>query len=285
MTNPYLLPAENVQVAFSLGRSSAMMLHEIAEANGGIPDRCKIITTNTGRELQESIDFGQEVSRRWGIPITVLEYCNILEGNKLTPSYKVVSWDSANMTGQPFVDLLEYHASKRDSYVPNRVADFCSHDLKTRTARRYCVDELGWDHWTTALGIRSDEKGRIQKKQPRERWRVWYPLSDAKVTKRDVTNFWKRQPFDLRLENIKGVTPRGNCDGCFKKSEWKLAALARDYPDRAAWWAEQEQRFGNTFQNGQSWDQLIDFVDRQGDWIFDESNDALCQADGGECVA
>ena len=35
---------------------------------------------------------------------------------------------------------------------------------------------------------------------------------------------------------------------------------------------------------GQSWAQLIDFVSRQGDWLFDKENDALCQADGGECM-
>lgn len=284
MGSPYLLPLGNVQIAFSLGRSSAKMLFDILEANGGMPERCKVITTNTGRELQESLDFGQNVSEKWGVPITLLEYCNVKAGNFLEPSFKQVTWETADKTGKPFVDLLEYHAQKRTSYVPNCAASFCSHDLKTRTAKRYCIEVLGWEHWTTAIGIRHDEKSRIQKKQPRERWRVWYPLNDAKVSKRDVSAFWRRQGFDLRLENIRGVTPRGNCDGCFKKSEWKRAALARDHPDRAAWWSDMEARFGGTFNDGQSWAELIDFVERQGDWIFDENNDALCQADGGECV-
>jgi len=282
--SPYILPSGNVQIAFSLGRSSAKMLHNILEANGGLPDRCKVITTNTGRELKESLDFGQAVSENWDIPITLLEYCNARDGNRITPTFKVVTWETANTTGQPFVELLEYHAQNRDSYVPNRAADFCSHDLKTRTAKRYCMEALGWEHWTTALGIRHDEKGRVQKKQPRERWKVWYPLHEAKVSKDAVSMFWGNQPFDLRLENIRGVTPRGNCDGCFKKSEWKRAALARDFPDRAAWWSQMEKRFGNTFNDGVSWDQTIDFVQRQGDWIFDKDNDALCQADGGECM-
>lgn len=285
MSNPYILPEGNVQIAFSGGRTSAYMLHQIAEANGGIPDRCKVVFSNTGREMPQTLDFVQEVSERWGIPIAWVEYCNTMDGNMLAPGFKLVTRDTADITGRPFTDLLEYHAQNRDSYVPNRAADFCSHDLKTRTAKRYCMDALGWGHWTTALGIRHDEKGRVQKVQPRERWRVWYPLNDAKVTKHIVSTFWKRQPFDLKLENIRGVTPRGNCDGCFKKSEWKRAALARDFPDRAAWWAAQEARFGGTFNDGQSWAQLIDFVQRQGDWIFDKENDALCQADGGECVA
>lgn len=268
--NPYTLPEGNVQIAFSLGRSSAKMLRGILDANGGLPDRCRVITTNTGKELQESWDFGWDIHDRWGVPITLLEYCNKIDGNRLSPSVKEVTWDTLDMTGRPFVDLMEYHAQNRVSYVPNRAADFCSHDLKTRLAKRYCMESLGWTHWTTALGIRHDEKGRIQKKQPRERWRVWYPLNDAKISKHDVATFWRGQAFDLRLENVRGVTPRGNCDGCFKKSEWKRAALARDYPERAAWWADQEARFGGTFNDGQSWAQLIDFVERQGDWIFDK---------------
>lgn len=285
MLNPYTLPVGNVQIAFSLGRSSAKMLRGILDANGGrLPDRCKVITTNTGKELEESWDFGRKIHEEWNVDITLLEYCNVTEGNMLAPSFKEVAWDTLDMTGQPFVDLMEYHAQNRESYVPNRAADFCSHDLKTRTAKRYCMESLGWTHWTTALGIRHDEKGRIQKNQPRERWKVWYPLNDAKVSKHDVAMFWRGQPFDLRLDNIRGVTPRGNCDGCFKKSEWKRAALARDFPDRAAWWAEQERRFGGTFSDGQTWGELIDFVQRQGDWIFDKDNDALCQADGGECT-
>jgi 3'-phosphoadenosine 5'-phosphosulfate sulfotransferase (PAPS reductase)/FAD synthetase len=282
--NYYILPEGNVQIAFSGGRTSAYMLHQILEANGGLPDRARVVFTNTGREMPETLNFVQECGVRWGVSIAIVEYSNSRDGNRLAPSFREVTTETADMTGQPFIDLLEYHAQNRTSYVPNRAADFCSHDLKTRTAKRFCMDALGWTHWTTALGIRNDEKSRVQKKQPRERWKVWYPLNDAKVSKHDVAMFWKKQPFDLRLENVNGVTPRGNCDGCFKKSEWKRAALARDFPDRAAWWAEQEARFGGTFQDGQKWAQLIDFVERQGDWIFDESNDALCQVDGGECT-
>jgi len=282
--NSYILPDGNVQIAFSMGRSSAYMLYKILEANGGLPDRCKVICTNTTRELRESLDFGQAISEKWNVPISLVEYCNDWDGNMLVPSFREVTWETARMNGEAFVELLEYHAQNRKSYVPNRAADFCSHDLKTRTAKRYCMEHLGWSHWTAAIGIRSDEKSRVQKRQPRERWKVWYPLNDAKVTKHDVAMFWRRQSFDLRLEGIKGVTPRGNCDGCFKKSEWKRAALARDFPDRARWWADMEARFGGTFNDGQSWAQMIDFVSRQGDWICDVSNDALCQVDGGECT-
>jgi len=277
--NPYQLPDGNVQIAFSAGNTSAKMLHEIIKANGGLPDRVKVIMNNTGREMPENLEFAQECGRRWGVEIILLEYCLGLDGNKPAHSFKRVGFHEANMTGQPMIDVMRYFG-----YPPNRNADFCSHELKTRTAKRYCVEVLGWDHWTTAIGMRSDEKGRILKEQPKERYRVWYPMNDAKETKETVSAFWARQPFRLKLQTINGVTPLGNCDGCFKKSEWKRAVLARDFPDRAQWWADQETRFNGTFREADPWAQKIDFIKRQGDWVFDTENDALCQADGGECL-
>jgi 3'-phosphoadenosine 5'-phosphosulfate sulfotransferase (PAPS reductase)/FAD synthetase len=61
--NPYTLPDGNVQISFSGGRTSAYMLHQIAEANGGIPDRCKVVFANTGREMPQTLDFAQMPAR------------------------------------------------------------------------------------------------------------------------------------------------------------------------------------------------------------------------------
>ena len=275
---PYLLPDGNVQIAFSGGRTSAYMLHQILEANGGLPDQARAVFANTGREMPETLDFVQEVSDRWSVPIAWVEYRARAEGNSLAHDFTEVTRATASNDGEPFIDVMRYFG-----YPPNRKADFCSHELKTRTAKRFCAESLGWKNWATAIGIRADEDHRVMKKQPRERYTVWYPLNDAKVNKDHVSAFWKKQPFDLRLLNVRGVTPLGNCDGCFKKSELKRAGLARDFPDRAAWWADQEDRFSGTFMPNQSWRQLSGYVERQGDWIFD-AEDALCQADDGECT-
>lgn len=285
----FLLPEGNVQIAFSAGRTSADMLKRIIDENGPLPDRVKAILTNTGREMDETLDFAQECGERWNVHIVWLEYRCRFTGAPHDPrngifdsgahSFEVVSHNSASRNGEPFEQLMEYF-----QFPPNREADFCSHELKTRTARRYCVEVLGWQNWTTAIGIRADETGRLLKTQPRERYTVWYPMADAGLTKRDVTAAWAKREFDLRLPNVRGVTPLGNCDGCFKKSEAKRAALARDFPDRALWWAEQEKKFGGCFRTGESWNDLISYIDRQGDWIFD-TKDVLCQANDGECVS
>ena len=72
--NPYLLPEGNVQLAFSGGRSSGYMLHQILEANGSIPGRAIVTFQNAGREMAETLDFVHEVGNRWGVKIEWLEY-------------------------------------------------------------------------------------------------------------------------------------------------------------------------------------------------------------------
>ena len=49
--DPYALPDGNVLISFSGGRTSGYMLHQILEANGGLPDRAKVVFANTGREM------------------------------------------------------------------------------------------------------------------------------------------------------------------------------------------------------------------------------------------
>jgi 3'-phosphoadenosine 5'-phosphosulfate sulfotransferase (PAPS reductase)/FAD synthetase len=271
--SPYLLPEGNVQIAFSGGRTSAYMLHQILEANGGLPDRAKVVFANTGREMPQTLDFVAEVGQRWDVPIVWVEYRRSATGH----SFEVVSHNSASRDGEPLIALMNHFG-----FPPNRAARFCSHEGKTRTAKRYCVS-IGWKRWTAAVGIRADEANRALTSPPKDRYDVWYPLLTAGVTRADISAFWARHPFDLALPNVKGNAALGNCDGCFLKSEASRAMLARDYPDRAAWWRDQETRYGGKFHVSTSWAELLSAVDRQGDWLFDTEG-ALCQADGGECT-
>ena len=70
--SPYLLPDGNVQIAFSGGRTSAYMLHQILAANGDLPDRVVVTFQNTGREMPETLDFVAEVGRRWSVNVVWL---------------------------------------------------------------------------------------------------------------------------------------------------------------------------------------------------------------------
>lgn len=280
MSSPYTLPDGNVQISFSGGRTSGYMLHQIAEANGGIPDRCKVVFANTGREMPQTLDFVHEVSQRWGVLITWVEY----DAKKQAGSrFRIVSHNSAARDGEPFADLI-----RQKKFLPNQKARFCTGDLKVKPSRDY-LRSLGWENWMAALGIRADEPQRVNREPQRERWQRWYPLADAGVSKHDVALFWRKQPFDLQLVNIKGKTPLGNCDGCFLKSEANLAALARDYPERHQWWQDMEDMVSEwTLGMGARF--RIEFSRRELRWTVDHQmrlfdvEDGFCQKDGGECT-
>jgi 3'-phosphoadenosine 5'-phosphosulfate sulfotransferase (PAPS reductase)/FAD synthetase len=264
---PYELPEGNVMISFSGGRTSGFMLHEVLKANGPLPERCKVLFANTGREMPETLDFVQECSDRWNVKITWLEYAR--RENKVT--FDVVSHNSASRDGAPLAEVI-----RSRNYLPNVMTRFCTQEAKVKTIKRHLVS-LGWKRWVNTVGIRADEAHRV-KPSSDNRWVNWFPLADVGATTYDVMSFWRSQPFDLRV--IKGG---GNCDGCFLKSEATLAAMHREHPERMEWWANFEKEIGSTFHKSRSYTQIKSFVDRQGDWIFDDE-EYLCQKNDGECT-
>jgi len=268
----YSLPQGNVQISFSGGRTSAYMLHQIAQANGGIPNRCKVIFSNTGREMPETLDFVQECSVRWSIPIVWVEDAE--RGGIFL--FNEVSHSSASRDGKPFERLIE-----RKKACPDQSKRFCTEHLKILPARRYLIS-IGWRNWCNATGIRADEASRANVSTDKRVTR-WFPLIDAKVTKSKVLQWWASQSFDLRVP-----AGFGNCDGCFMKSEAQLAALCREYPERAEWWDSMERKAtaltksanGARFRDQFTRSELKKVVDRQGDFFVD---DFYCNAEHGEC--
>lgn len=162
--NPYFLPDGNVQIAFSGGRSSAYMLHQILEANGNLPERAVVTFQNTGREMPQTLDFVQECGDRWGVNIVWLEY------RSEAPFFDHVSHNMASRDGEPFEALI-----RKRRFLPNQNARFCTTELKVRTAKRYLRSELGWDYWTNAVGLRGDEPKRLKKEGVKhgDRWMIW----------------------------------------------------------------------------------------------------------------
>ena len=126
MNSPYTLPDGNVLISFSGGRTSGYMLHQILEANGDLPERCKVVFANTGREMPETLDFVQECSERWSVPIIWLEY------RKQMPKFVTVSHNSASRDGEPFRQALE-----QPKILPNVHRRFCTQELKVKTIKLY----------------------------------------------------------------------------------------------------------------------------------------------------
>ena len=276
----YVLPDENVLVSFSGGRTSAFMLYKILEAqNWTLPERCKVVFANTGREMPETYDFVQRCSDEWGVPVTWLEYRVIRdeEKNKNRHTFEIVNHNSASRNGEPFEALI-----KARQTLPNNFQRFCTIQMKIATINKFLKSE-GWAKWINTIGIRADERHRV-KSNPEKNLTNWFPLVEDNKAKRDIMSFWKQQPFDLQI-----TAGFGNCDGCFLKSEKNIAALWRLHPERAEWWAKFEEmkhgkkKMARTFHKTRTYKEIGNFVSRQGDWIFDTEG-ILCQADDGECT-
>ena len=162
MGNPYLLPDGNVQIAFSGGRTSAYMLHQILEANGGLPERCLVTFQNTGRERPETLDFVEECSAHWGVEVTWLEFRpskkqrNPFKEAAFREQYErifgrtrldyMTEWWEANSTNQKFA-IVNHNSASRFSepfealiltrmYLPNQQMRFCTIEMKVRKIGR-----------------------------------------------------------------------------------------------------------------------------------------------------
>ena len=265
--NPYRID-EPACVSFSGGRSSAYMLYHILDAHGGLPDNIKVVFANTGREMPETLDFVHEVSTRWNVPITWIEYAGVASTGvweagphkgkpKMKGAYRTVTYETASRNGEPFLQLI------RDRKMcPNVVARFCTASLKVRG-----IHEITKEHGNLqVIGIRGDEQRRALKIHGKiEGGRESYcPMWLAKVTKEQVGEFWKAQPFDLRLPNNNGVTDWGNCDLCFLKGRGKRVSIIQQRPDLVRWWIDAEDlavslagSTGVGFRNGDSYRQLL----------------------------
>ena len=233
-----------------------------------------MIFANTGKEEEATLEFVRDCSAKWDVPITWLEY---VEGGVYEVDFKL-----ASRNGQPFEAVI----AQRGGVLPNRVARYCSSELKTRTMHRY-LRSIGWTEWDTFIGIRADEPRRVAKfrSNPSPETKseeVRMPLADIGIGAHDVGAFWASHTFDLGLPNMNGKTMHGNCDLCFLKPAHQVFSLIAEKPERAVWWAEQEEKAGkyatsnaNLFSiDRPSYAQMLKFSQDQID-MFDPEESAI----------
>jgi len=253
---------EKLQVSFSGGRSSAYMVHlinTIPQYHTKYQDVVYMFA-NTGKELPGTLDFVNECSIRWGIDIIWIEYCE-------NYGYKVVTYETASRNGEPFSALIE-----KKKYLPNRVARFCTSDLKIRPMKKFLMKEKKWTHWDCALGIRYDEFRRYHKlknSEGKDRWDYVFPLFDLKRTKADVNWYWNHNEWDLSIPS-----EHGNCDFCFLKGLKKKIAQAKLMPDKLSWWIEQENKTSGRFHNNFKMEVLLSLSNNPE--LFDDTIECFC---------
>ena len=268
MNDPFKI-TEPTCISFSGGRTSAYMLWRVLQSNDGLPDEAIVCFANTGKEDEATLRFVRDCGDYWQVPITWIEYDD--------KAYKVVYYETASRNGEPFEALI-----RKRQYLPNPVTRFCTIELKIRAMARHLVflgmaetmseaENMSW------IGIRADEPRRAAKIADKSR----IPLFYGGVTKHDVGAFWNSQPFDLNLPNNNGVTMHGNCDLCFLKGGAQILSLIAEKPERAVWWAAQEEMAmaskpsGAVFRSDRpSYSQMLKFSQEQRD-MFDQDEEAI----------
>lgn len=261
------------------------MLRQVLDANEDHSDLL-VLFANTGKEHPATLDFVQECSDRWGVPIIWLEFRDDDVG------FAMVDFASASRQGEPFEALI-----RKRSYLPNPVTRFCTIDLKIRIIHKYLrslglsTEEEPVDMMT---GIRADEPRRVVKIRNRKSTSeskhatMVMPLADAGVGVQDVTKFWQAQPFDLMLPTINGRTLEGNCDLCFLKGAKQVYSIIASDRGKAEWWARMERTAvastgitgnGALFRfDRPSYQQMLDYSDTQFDMFgaHEEAIECFC---------
>lgn len=222
------VPKQNILVSFSGGETSAYMINWLLINKPNY--NYQFVFANTGEENEETLIFVNKVAHFFGINIVWLEYERL--------SFKVVDFNSAYRShdteeiknkwqNHPFRKYISHFG------IPNLDNKSCSRDLKEYIINRY-MSSNGWtkSKYDTAIGIRADEIDRLGK--------YYYPLVKPYITKPIVNAFWSNMPFRLKLKGY-----QGNCKVCWKKSIRKLVTIARENPEKFAFFKQMEIEFGN----------------------------------------
>ena len=275
--NPYLI-TEPTSISFSGGRTSAYMLKMILDAHDGVlPKEAIVCFANTGKEEEATLKFVNDCSVNWNVPIHWLEY---QDHDEPALRYKEVTYETAARNGEPFEALI-----RKRQYLPNPVTRYCTAILKIRTMASFLVQTGLFENWTKSeienesswMGLRYDEARRATKIADKRR----IPLFTAKVTIKNISEFWAKQSFNLELPTYNGRTLAGNCDLCFLKPANQVATLIAEKPKRAAWWAKMEQLSlavkddGNYFRKDRpNYESMVKFAADQKT-IFDPDEEGI----------
>jgi 3'-phosphoadenosine 5'-phosphosulfate sulfotransferase (PAPS reductase)/FAD synthetase len=206
-------------VSTSGGRTSALMAYLLWMKHREDFDM-EFVFANTSREKEETLVFVDNISKKFGIPITWVEAV-VNKGIRKGTTHKVVDFNSAQRDGSVFEEVIKKYG------IPNASFLHCTRELKTAPIRSY-LKSKGWGDfkkYTTAIGYRKDEPKRANLLKA-QKLHQWYPLWEWGIKKSDVAAFWNNQSFDLGL-----IDADGNCKKCYKKSDAKILHQVRTEPD------------------------------------------------------
>lgn len=270
MSNPFLIEGP-AAVGVSGGRTSAYMLRRMLDAHQDrLPPNVHLTFENTGQEREETLEFIEELSQKWSVPIRWLEYCNTFDledyrkkdgslskraRRSLRPFYKIVDFKTASRRGEPFRMMIDYYyqyrtlVKREPPVLPNPVQRLCTANLKIKVGDRFMEDQ-GFKRFNFYVGIRADEPRRYKKMMAAngtnsQRYWSCCPLYEAGVHKADINRYWQSSDFDLKLDP---ESNEGNCDLCFLKSFPKIVRIMEKTDKYDRFWMDMEEKTGTVFR-------------------------------------
>lgn len=250
------------------------MLWRVLQENGGLPPEAKVCFANTGKEEEATLQFVNDCSVNWGVPVTWIEYVSHEEADR---RFKKVTYETASRNGEPFEEVIRHYGK-----LPNPINKSCTAELKIRAVARY-LKAIGWEEWTAMVGIRADEQRRAAKlRADRKAETPIAPLAMDGVDIAQIEAFWATQPFKLELTTFNGKTLAGNCDLCYLKPAGQILSLIQEKPMRAVWWAKMEM-LAATITDGNanrfridrpSYSEMLNYSQKQTD-LFDPDDEGI----------
>ncbi len=201
---------------------------------------------------------------------------------------KEITW----VTGPAFEDAIKNHGG----YLPNKVARYCTTDMKTMPIAKWRYDNID-DDVEMRFGFRANEQSRAKtmndklnergmtevkivigktKTGTRNRWGVIdyckprFPLIEAGIFKDNVEEFWRDKPVRFAYMN--------NCIGCWWRGPMLLKHMADKHPEKMDWFARQEEGNKGNFKSDVSYREIINYNSQFS--LFDED---FSECDGGYC--
>jgi len=193
-------------------------------------------------------------------------------------------------TGETFEQVIKNHGG----YLPNKMARYCTTDLKTMPILHWIYDNLK-EPVIMRFGYRANETGRAERmiektvngftrvkatfekhKDGRNKWKEVdyckpeFPLIDGNIYKDTIEEFWKDK--DVRFAYM------NNCVGC----HWRSPLLLRKMFDKEArkmqWFTDIENGSKGTFRSDVAYEKI-----KQWNPQIEMFDDDFNECDSGSC--
>ena len=216
-----------------------------------------LVRTDDKKCLFPDAKIRQEVSDRLGTDfIGTLEDDTIIYTMLDLEQYigQKIEW----VTGKTFDDAI-IKTKKGTKYLPNKMARYCTTELKTTPIFHWIYKEIK-NPVIMRFGYRANETKRAIKmmdktdkdgftvvkatfnklKDGRNKWGQYqyckpqFPLINDNIYKDNIEEYWKDKPVRFAYMN--------NCVGCWWRSPLLLKKMSNKHPEKMKWFADQETK-------------------------------------------